>query len=95
MSMSLDLPDQDYTLIELTGAWSRERNITERPLEMGVQSIYSIKGHSSHNFNPFIALRRNETTETSGEVLGFSFVYSGNFLAQVDVGSTHKTSTGY
>ena len=89
MSMSLDLPDQDYTLIELTGAWSRERNITERPLEMGVQSIYSIKGHSSHNFNPFIALRRNETTETSGEVLGFSFVYSGNFLAQVDVDTYH------
>ncbi len=89
MSMSLDLPDQDYDLIELTGAWSRERNITERSLEMGVQSIYSIKGHSSHNFNPFIALKRKETTETSGEILGFSLVYSGNFLAQVDVDTYH------
>lgn len=85
MSMSLDLPDKEYQMIELTGAWARERHIKERKLEHGIQSIYSLRGCSSSNFNPFIALKREECTEYQGEVVGFSFVYSGNFLAQVEV----------
>lgn len=86
LSMNVDLPDMDYDMIELTGAWSRERYVKERKLEHGIQSIYSMRGSaSSSNFNPFIALKRPETTENSGEVMGFSFVYSGNFLAQVEV----------
>ena len=56
MSMSLDLPDKEYEMIELTGAWARERSIKERKLEHGIQSIYSLRGCSSNNFNPFIAL---------------------------------------
>lgn len=35
MSMSLDLPDYNYEMIELTGAWSRERNVKNRKLEHG------------------------------------------------------------
>lgn len=85
MSMSLDLPDYHYEMIELTGAWARERHLKERQLTHGIQSIYSLRGCSSHNFNPFIALKRENCDENQGEVLGFSFVYSGNFLAQVEV----------
>lgn len=85
MSMSIDLPDKEYELIELTGAWSRERNVKTKKLEHGIQSIYSLRGCSSNNFNPFIALKRENCNEYDGEVLGFSFVYSGNFLAQIEV----------
>ena len=35
--------------------------------------------------NPFIALRRATTTEADGEVIGFSLVYSGNFIAEAEV----------
>ena len=48
-------------------------------------------GCSSHHFNPFLALKRPDTTELSGEVYGFSLVYSGNFLAQADVDPYHVT----
>lgn len=85
MSMNIDMPDSNYEMCELTGAWARERYIKFRNLEHGVSSIYSLRGHSSHNYNPFIALKRKETTEFNGEIIGFSLVYSGNFLAQVDV----------
>ncbi|WP_297714100.1 alpha-galactosidase [Clostridium sp.] len=85
MSMNIDMPDSNYEMCELTGAWARERYIKFRSLEHGVSSIYSLRGHSSHNYNPFIALKRKETTEFNGEIIGFSLVYSGNFLAQVDV----------
>ena len=39
MSMSLDLPDKEYEMIELTGAWARERSIEERKLRAW-NSIY-------------------------------------------------------
>lgn len=38
-----------------------------------------------------MALKRETTTEAAGEVYGFSFVYSGNFLASVEV-DTYDTA---
>ena len=85
MSMCLDLPDCNYEWIQLSGAWAREREVKKRKLEQGIQSISSARGNSGHNHNPFIALKRPNTDEFQGEALGFSLVYSGNFLAQVEV----------
>ena len=91
MSLSLDLPDSDYVWMQFSGAWARERHIIERKLEQGIQAVGSIRGNSSHEHNPFIVLRRPSTTETSGEVMGFSLVYSGNHRMQAEV-DTHNTA---
>ena len=94
MSASVDFPDSNYEMIELTGAWSRERTIKNRKLEHGIQAVYSMRGASSSTYNPFLALKRPNTDEFSGEVYGFSLVYSGNFLAQAEVdtyGTTRVT----
>jgi alpha-galactosidase len=91
MSTSIDLSDADYEMIRLSGAWARERYIKTGKLEQGVQSVYSMRGASSAEHNPFLALKRPDTTEFSGEIYGFSFVYSGSFLAQVEV-DTHDTA---
>lgn len=91
MSFSLDLSDCNYQMISLSGAWSRERHVHKRPLVEGVQSVHSMRGTSSAEHNPFIALIRPNTTESSGEVYGFSLVYSGNFLAQTEVDSFGRT----
>mgnify|MGYP001121337852 FL=1 len=91
MSLSLDLPDREYELLHFSGAWGRERHLKVRRLEQGVQSVESLRGHSSHNHNPFVMLRRPETDEDQGEVLGFSLVYSGNFLAQAEVDTWDTT----
>lgn len=85
LSASIDLPDDDYQLLQLNGAWAREAHVDMNPLRKGIQAISSTRGASSHVHNPFIALKRPHTTEQSGEVFGFSLVYSGNFLAQVEV----------
>ncbi|BFL14666.1 alpha-galactosidase [Enterocloster clostridioformis] len=85
MSLSLDLPDPRYQMVDLTGAWCRERYVDCHGLHQGVQSIHSMRGHSSHQFNPFICLKRPDAGEDSGEVIGISLVYSGNFLAQAEV----------
>lgn len=85
LTACVDFPDKDYVMVDLAGAWARERHIRERKLDYGVQSIHSMRGCSSHQFNPFLALKRKNTDECTGEIYGFSFVYSGNFLAQVEV----------
>lgn len=85
MSGCLDLTDKDYEMTELAGSWIRERHVHTRKLSYGVQSVYSMRGCSSHQFNPFLMLKRENANDFSGEVIGFSLVYSGDFLAQVEV----------
>ena len=86
MSASLDLPDSDWLLLQLSGAWARERHVTNRRLAPGRQSTASLRGASGHEHDPSLILRRPATTETAGEAYAFSLVYSGNFLAEAEVG---------
>lgn len=86
MSCSVEFIDRDYEMVQLSGAWARERYVRVRPLEMGLQGIQGISGTcGGAEENPFLALKRPCTTEQQGEVYGFSLVYSGNFLAQTEV----------
>ncbi len=85
LSLCLDLPDCEYQWLQLSGAWSRERQIEIHKLASGIQAIGSMRGNSSHHHNPFLALKRPETTEYQGEAIGFSLIYSGNFLMQAEV----------
>ena len=85
MSCCVDLPDYDYEWMQFSGAWARERAPKVRKLEMGVTAIESMRGHSSSQENPFVILKRSNTTEDAGQAYGFSFVYSGNFLASAEV----------
>ncbi len=85
MSMSVDLYDSDFEMIHLDGAWARERHKKKRKLVTGIQSISSARGASSPDHNPFIALKRPYATEEQGDAYGFCLIYSGNFLAQVEV----------
>ena len=63
-----------------------------RPLEMGIQSVYGLDGTcSGAEHNPFMALKRPQAGEDNGEVYGFSFVYSGNFLIQTEVSTFDMT----
>ncbi len=91
MSLSVDLPDADWVMVGLTGAWARETHVVERPLAPGRQSSASTRGASSAQHNPFLALRRPATDEANGEAYGFSLIYSGNFLAEAEVDSFATT----
>lgn len=90
MSGVLDLPDANYQFLSLSGAWLKERHPKFRSLEQGVVSVSSLKGASSHQHNPFIALVRDKTLNT-GEIYAANLIYSGNFISQVEVDEWDKT----
>ena len=92
LSASVEFLDMDYEMLQLSGAWARERHVYTRRLERGLQGIQGLAGTTGGaEQNPFIALMRPGTTEKTGEVYGFSLVYSGNHLEQVEVSTFDMT----
>lgn len=91
MSLLLDLPDHDYDMISLYGQHASERHYQRVPLHYGAQNVFSRRGASSHQLNPFIALCEKDATQETGRAFGFNFVYSGNFLDEVEVDQTGMT----
>ena len=85
LSANVDFYNAEYDFLHLFGAWGRERHIERRSLASGVQSTESRRGSSGHQQNPFAALLSKGADEEHGEVFAFSLVYSGNFIAQVEV----------
>ncbi len=85
MSMSVDFMDHDFDLIDLHGAWGREAYIEKSSLTYGCRTIENRGVCRSHGQRPFFALARKNTTENTGDVYGFDFVYSGNFECGVEV----------
>ena len=96
LSCNVDFQRCNFDLLQLSGSWARERHPHKRPLTPGTQSIESRRGLSSHQQNPFIALLSKDATEAHGEVHGFALVYSGSFLASVEVDqfSTARVAMG-
>ena len=85
LSSTTYLFEKDYDFVHLEGTWTRERNIQKKPLPNGTIQIDSKRVASGHQHSPFLALATPYATETQGEVYGFSFVYSGNHIEQVEV----------
>ena len=84
-SACIDMDDRDFEFVSLHGAWARERHIERTPLHHGRVSVSSLRGITSHQENNFFALATRKADYETGEVFGFSLVYSGNFLSQAEV----------
>ncbi|MGM0172936.1 alpha-galactosidase [Enterococcus sp. DIV0800] len=83
-SASVDFVKEEFELLHLPGGYSRERMIKKAAIPSGTISLTSNRGASSHHQNPFFALTRPHTTETSGEAFGFLLIYSGNHESTIE-----------
>lgn len=90
-STCLEFLNHDYDLIHFHGRYPMEREFEREKLHYGVKSFGSVRGQSSHHHNPFMILCEHSATETSGDCYGMSLVYSGNFLAEVEVDHIGQT----
>ena len=82
-SASVDFEESKYNLLTLGGAWARERGISIRPVVQGDQGTSTVRGASSHQTSPFIALTEPGTDENRGQVYAMALCYSGSFQAVV------------
>lgn len=83
-SACIDMDDENFEMLTLHGSWARERQIERRPIAYGRQGAGSLRGESSHQEHPFLAWMSRNTDQTHGNVYAMSFVYSGNFIAQIE-----------
>ena len=79
-----DMEDEGYKMLTLHGGWAKERQIEVRDIAHGRTNIGTYCGKSSHQEHPFFALLGPDTNDDQGKVYGFNFVYSGNFIGQVE-----------
>ena len=83
MSLAFDMDNDNYDTITLNGSWARERHIDRHPIHMGVQEACSVRGETSHQEHPFIAILEHNADWNKGSVYGVNFIYSGNFSALI------------
>lgn len=84
LSACLDMDFEAYELITLHGSWGRERHIQTGKVPIGKHIVASLRGETSHQAHPFMALVSHGTNQKTGEVYAMNFVYSGNFIAETE-----------
>lgn len=91
LSMCLDQLYGSYDFLTFYGKHEMERKLSRAHIHHGVQSVGSVRGTSSHHYNPFMVLADRSATETQGNCYGFSFLYSGNFLGEAEYDQFNQT----
>ena len=69
MSAELDFLYGDYDLLTFYGRHAMERNLQRVPVAHGSQMIGSVRGTSSHQYNPMMILAEKDTTEDHGAAM--------------------------
>ncbi len=67
-------------VVTLSGTWARERRIDRRSLSRGSVEVYSTRGETSHQFQPFMALCDKNAGNDHGRIYAQTLIWSGNFI---------------
>ena len=81
-SACLDFVQGKYDLLTFYGRHAMERRLQREPVTHGSHVIGSVRGTSSHQYNPMMILADEHTTDQYGNCYAMSFVYSGNFKGE-------------
>ncbi len=86
MSVCLDfLNGSGMDLVSLPGRYGQERQVERQHMNHHIHTIGSVRGSSSHQQNPFVILCDKDAAEDYGKCYGFSLMYSGNFLTEIEL----------
>ena len=87
----LDMVGGQYDFITFYGRHAMERNMQRMPVGHGVQKIGSLRGSSSHQYNPAVIMAEHEATEDAGGCYAMAFVYSGGFQSEAGQDQYYQT----
>lgn len=81
LSLCLDFQFGDYDLMTFCGRHAMERRPERNRIGSTKLEIGSVRGTSSHQYNPAVIVCSPDASEDFGDCYGLCFVYSGNFTA--------------
>ncbi|WP_019069678.1 alpha-galactosidase [Streptomyces hokutonensis] len=82
-SATWTLPDrEEWQLSHVHGRWAAESRLVRSPLTYGEKVIGSRRGHTGHQYLPWVALD-TDATEERGEVYGCALGWSGSWRIAV------------
>ena len=87
----LDMTGGNYDFITFYGRHAMERNYQRMPIGHGLSKIGSLRGSSSHQYNPAVIVADHGTTEEAGGCYALSFVYSGGFQSEAGKDEYNQT----
>ena len=87
----LDIVGGKYDFITFYGRHAMERNFQRMPIGHGISKIGSLRGTSSHQYNPSVIVADRETTEDAGACYAMAFVYSGGFQSEAGQDQYYQT----
>ena len=87
----LDMTGGNYDFITFYGRHAMERNYQRMPIGHGLSKIGSLRGSSSHQYNPAVIVADHGTTEEAGGCYALSFVYSGGFQSEAGKDQYNQT----
>lgn len=91
LSACLDFGQADFDILSFYGRHTMERILQRTSAGHGKFTAGSVRGTSSHHQNPFIILCHPCANEEYGECYGAALVYSGNFIAEIEVDQINQT----
>ena len=80
MSAELDFLYGDYDLLTFYGRHARERNLQRVPVAHGSQMIGSVRGTSSHQYNPMMILAEKDVYKRQEKTHRISFQVFSNIF---------------
>ena len=91
LSCSMDMMNRESDLIYFSGRHAMERTMERTAVGRAKTEITSIRGTSSHQYNPAMILCDRNAGEETGECFGFCLAYSGNFTASAQMDQRGQT----
>ena len=81
LSCCLDFQFGDYDMVTFAGRHAMDRGFCRNPVGRARLEVGSVRGTSSHQYNPALILCSPQATEDFGDCYGLCLAYSGNFVA--------------
>lgn len=91
LSFSMDLLFGDYEMVYFAGRHAMERTMERVPVRRAKAEIGSVRGTSSHHYNPAVILCEEGAGENHGACIGACLAYSGNFVAAAQKDQKNQT----
>ena len=95
MSVCLDLKGNDFDIVTLSGCYAKEMQRNRNPLFFGSQRVFSRRGATSHNYNPFMAICDKNSNYDNGKVYAVNLLYSGDFVTEAETSYVSLAKSEY